>query len=166
MPGYSVQQKFDRVRPPRVQIKYELEIGDTPIQQELPFVVGVMGDYSGKPDPENPLPKFKERKFVNIDRDNFDKVMAGFSPRLAFSVADKISSQPDNKLNVVLNFREMEDFTPERIVEQVEPLRKLLEARHNLAALKSKIDGNDALAGILEQVISNPALQQQLDQAK
>jgi len=165
MPGYSIPKKFDNVRPPRVQIKYELEIGDNIVQQQLPYVVGVMGDFSGKPDPDFPLPKFKDRKFVYIDQDNFDQVMAGFTPRLAFSVADKISGQPGMKFNVVLNFREMEDFTPERIVQQVEPLRKLLETRHNLAALKSKLDGNEQLAGMLEQVVNNHDLQQQIKNA-
>jgi len=165
MPGSSAQQQLNFVRAPRVQIKYELEIGNDVVQQQLPFVVGVLGDFSGKPDPDRPLPKFKDRKFVHIDYDNFDKVMAGFTPRLSFSVRDMISGQPDMKLNVVLNFRDLEDFTPERIVQQVEPLRKLLETRHNLSALKSKIDGDDRLAGVLEQVVSNPALQREIEQA-
>jgi type VI secretion system protein ImpB len=138
MAGESIQKKLDRVRPPRVQIKYDVEIGGAMVMKELPFVVGVMGDYSGKQDPDKPLPKFKERKFVNIDRDNFNEVMEKMQPRLAFSVPDKISGKEDNKINVVLNFKELADFSPEKVVEQVEPLRKLLEARKQLEHLKTR----------------------------
>jgi type VI secretion system protein ImpB len=167
MAGESIQKKLDRVRPPRVQIKYEVEIGDAIEMKELPFVVGVLGDYSGKQDPDdqNPLPKFKDRKFVNIDRDNFNEVMEKMKPRLAFSVPDKISGKNDNKFNVVLNFKELSDFSPENVVQQVEPLRKLLEARQQLEALKTKMDGNDKLVGMLEQVLNNPNVQKDLGQS-
>jgi type VI secretion system protein ImpB len=160
MPGF--QSKFEVLRPPRVQLKYELQTGDTVEQRQLPFVVGVLGDYTGKRDTEKPYTKFKDRKFVTIDRDNFDKVMSGFDGRLALSVADKISGNRDQKLNIVLEIREMNDFTPESIVQQVEPLRKLLETRHQLAALKSKLPGNRELTGLLEQVLNNQELQQKL----
>lgn len=162
MAGESIQKKLDRVRPPRVQIKYDVEIGDAIVMKELPFVVGVMGDYSGKQDPDKPLPKFKERKFVNIDRDNFNEVMEKMQPRLAFSVPDKISGKDDNKFNVVLNFKQLSDFSPENVVQQVEPLKKLLEARQQLEHLKTKMDGNDKLVGMLEQVLNNASLQKDL----
>jgi type VI secretion system protein ImpB len=167
MAGESIQKKLDRVRPPRVQIKYEVEIGDAIEMKELPFVVGVLGDYSGKQDPDDPtpLPKFKDRKFVNIDRDNFNEVMEKMKPRLAFSVPDKISGKNDNKFNVVMNFKELADFSPENVVQQVEPLRKLLETRQSLEALKTKMDGNDKLVGMLEQLMSNPNAQKDLGQS-
>jgi type VI secretion system protein ImpB len=130
-------------------------------------VVGVLGDYSGKQDPDDPQPlqKFKDRKFVNIDRDNFNEVMEKMKPRLAFSVPDKISGKNDSKFNVVLNFKELSDFSPENVVQQVEPLRKLLEARQQLEALKTKMDGNDKLVGMLEQVLANPNAQKELSQS-
>lgn len=160
MAGDSIQKKLERVRPPRVQIKYEVHIGDALELKELPFVVGVMGDYSGKPD--QPLPKLKDRKFVEIDRDNFNEVMKSMTPRLAFRVDDKISGKADSKMNVELRFNQLDDFKPENIVQQVEPLRKLLEARQQLEELKTKMDGNDKLTGLLEQVLNNASLQQDM----
>ena len=160
MAGDSIQKKLERVRPPRVQIKYEVHIGDALELKELPFVVGVMGDYSGKPDP--PLPKLKDRKFVEIDRDNFNEVMKSMTPRLAYRVDDKISGKADSKLNVELRFNQLSDFSPEAVVQQVEPLRKLLEARQQLEELKTKMDGNDKLTGLLEQVLNNANLQQDM----
>ncbi|WP_254509833.1 type VI secretion system contractile sheath small subunit [Anatilimnocola floriformis] len=160
MAGDSIQKKLERVRPPRVQIKYEVEIGNALELKELPFVVGVMGDYSGKPD--QPLPKLKDRKFVEIDRDNFNEVMKSMTPRLAYRVEDKISGKADSKLNVELRFNNLSDFSPENVVQQVEPLRKLLEARQQLEELKTKMDGNDKLTGLLEQVLNNANLQQDM----
>ena len=160
MAGDSIQKKLERVRPPRVQIKYEVEIGNALELKELPFVVGVMGDYSGKPD--QPLPKLKDRKFVEIDRDNFNEVMKSMTPRLAYRVEDKISGKADSKLNVELRFNNLSDFSPENVVQQVEPLRKLLEARRQLEELKTKMDGNDKLTGLLEQVLNNANLQQDM----
>ena len=160
MAGDSIQKKLERVRPPRVQIKYEVEIGNALELKELPFVVGVMGDYSGKPD--QPLPKLKDRKFVEIDRDNFNEVMKSMTPRLAYRVDDKISGKADSKLNVELRFNQLSDFSPEAVVQQVEPLRKLLEARQQLEELKTKMDGNDKLTGLLEQVLNNASLQQDM----
>jgi type VI secretion system protein ImpB len=160
MAGDSIQKKLERVRPPRVQIKYEVHIGDALELKELPFVVGVMGDYSGKPD--QPLPKLKDRKFVEIDRDNFNEVMKSMTPRLAFRVDDKISGKADSKMNVELRFNNLSDFSPENVVQQVEPLRKLLEARQQLEELKTKMDGNDKLTGLLEQVLNNANLQQDM----
>jgi type VI secretion system protein ImpB len=160
MAGESIQKKLERVRPPRVQIKYEVHIGDALELKELPFVVGVMGDYSGKSD--QPLPKLKDRKFVEIDRDNFNEVMKSMTPRLAYRVDDKLSGKADSKLNVELRFNNLSDFSPENVVQQVEPLRKLLEARQQLEELKTKMDGNDKLTGLLEQVLNNANLQQDM----
>ena len=160
MAGESIQKKLDRVRPPRVQIKYEVEIGDALELKELPFVVGVLGDYSGKPD--EALPPVKDRRFVNIDRDNFNDVLREMKPRLAFRVEDKITGNTDQKLNVELRFNSIDDFSPENVVKQVEPLRKLAEKRHQLEMLKSKMDGNDKLASLLEQVLHSSDSQQSL----
>lgn len=160
MAGDSIQKKLERVRPPRVQIKYEVHIGDALELKELPFVVGVMGDYSGKP--SEPLPKLKDRKFVEIDRDNFNDVMKSMTPRLAYRVDDKISGKADSKINVELKFNNLSDFSPENVVQQVEPLRKLLEARQQLEELKTKMDGNDKLTGLLEQVLGNANLQSEM----
>ncbi len=160
MAGESTQKKLDRVRPPRVQIKYEVEIGDALELKELPFVVGVLGDYSGKPD--EPLPPVKDRRFVNIDRDNFNDVLREMKPRLAFRVEDKISGNKDQKINVELRFNHIDDFSPEQVVKQVEPLRKLAETRHELEMLKAKMDGNDKLVSLLEKVLDNSDLREQL----
>jgi type VI secretion system protein ImpB len=160
MAGESIQKKLDRVRPPRVQIKYEVEIGDALELKELPFVVGVLGDYSGKPD--EALPPVKDRRFVNIDRDNFNDVLRQMKPRLAFRVDDKITGNADNKLNVELRFNSIDDFSPESVVRQVDPLRKLAETRHELEMLKAKMDGNDKLVSLLEKVLENADLQKQV----
>jgi len=160
MAGESIQKKLDRVRPPRVQIKYEVEIGDALELKELPFVVGVLGDYSGKPD--EALPAVKDRRFVNIDRDNFNDVLREMKPRLAFRVDDKITGNADNKLNVELRFNNIDDFNPESVVRQVEPLRKLADTRRELELLKTKMDGNDKLVSLLEKVLDSSELRQQL----
>jgi len=149
----SLQKKLDRVRPPRVQIKYEVEIGDAMELKELPFVLGIMGDYTGKPD--KPLPPLKQRKFVNIDRDNFDKVMEGMGPRLAYRADDKLSGEADKQLNVELRFKKMDDFHPENVAKQIEPLRQLLETRDKLKDLMNKLEGNDKLDELLQGVLSN-----------
>lgn len=148
----SVQKKLQRVRPPRVQLTYEVEKGDAIELKELPFVAGVIGDFSGNP--EAPLPKLKERKFVNVDLDNFDDVMKGMEPRAVYRVPNKIS-EGGGEFAVELKFRSMDDFRPEAIVQQVEPLRKLLEARTKLADLRNKLAGNEKLEDILNDVLSN-----------
>jgi type VI secretion system protein ImpB len=149
----STQHKLDRVRKPRVQITYDVEINGAMQMKELPFVVGVMGDYSGKPD--KPLPPLKDRKFVEIDRDNFNKVLAGMAPRLAFRVDDKLSGKEGQELNVELRFGNMDDFSPENVVKQVEPMRRLLETRDKLKNLLNKMEGNDKLEEMLEDIIKN-----------
>ncbi|HEX8736624.1 MAG TPA: type VI secretion system contractile sheath small subunit [Pyrinomonadaceae bacterium] len=158
----SLQHKLERVRPPRVNITYDVEIGGAIELKELPFVVGVMGDFVGKP--EEPLPALKQRKFVEVDPDNFNQVMAGMKPRLAYSVENKLQND-GSKLGVELKFNSIEDFEPDNVVRQVEPLRKLVEARQKLADLRSKMDGNEKLESILEDVISNADKQKQLSDA-
>lgn len=158
----SLQHKIDRVRPPRVQITYDVEIGGAIELKELPFVIGVMGDFVGKP--EEPLPALKNRKFVEIDPDNFNQVLAGMQPRLAYSIENKLQDD-GSKLGVELKFNSIEDFEPDQIVKQVEPLRKLVEARQKLADLRSKMDGNEKLENLLEDVISNADKQKQLSDA-
>ena len=159
----SIQKKLSRVRPPRVHITYEVERGDANVTKELPLEVGVLGDLSGKPDPNDPAPKLKERKFVNIDRDNFDKVLAGMKPRLAFYADNKLAND-DTKLAVELRFRSLDDFHPENVVQQVEPLRKLIAARQRLSDLLSKMDGNDKLNDVLQEIIHNTESLQQVKQ--
>lgn len=155
----SLQKKLERVRPPRVQITYDVEIGDAIEMKELPFVMGVMGDFVGKP--EEPLPALKDRKFVEIDPDNFNAVLAGMKPRLAFTVDNKLQDD-GSKMGIELNFKDIEDFDPDNIVQQVEPLRKLVEARQKLSDLRSKMDGNEKLEQILEGIISDADKQKEL----
>ena len=157
----SLQHKLDRVRPPRVHITYDVEIGGAIELKELPFVVGVLGDFSGKP--EEPLPRVRDRKFVEIDRDNFNQVLAGMKPRVALRVNNKLSND-DSTMRVELRFNSIEDFEPDNLVQQVDPLRKLVEARKRLSDLLSKMDGNDRLEELLNQVITNSGAQKQLSQ--
>ncbi len=149
----STQHKLDRVRPPRVQITYDVQTGDAIEMKELPFVVGIMSDLAGKP--ERPLPPLKERKFVNIDRDNFNTVMDAISPGLSLRVPDRLGDDPDALMNVSLKFNSLDDFSPINVVQQVEPLRQLFEARQRLTDLLAKLDGNDALDDILQQIVSD-----------
>jgi type VI secretion system protein ImpB len=155
----STQHKLSRVRAPRVHITYDVEVGDAIEMKELPFVMGVLGDFSGKPD--EPLPKLKDRKLIEIDRDNFDKVLAGMKPRLAYRVDNKLTDD-GSKMNVELRFNNLADFEPDQVVQQVEPMRKLVEARRRLSDLLSKMDGNDKLEELLSDIISNTGAQQQL----
>jgi type VI secretion system protein ImpB len=152
----STQKKLDRVRPPRVQITYDVETGGAIENKELPFVVGVMADLSGTP--ETALPKLKDRKFVEIDRDNFDTVLASAKPRLAFQVPNVLQNN-DTSLNILLNFRSMEDFNPTGLIRQIGPLAKLYEARGRLSDLLAKLDGNDELEHLLGEVIGNAEAQ-------
>ncbi|HYO62040.1 MAG TPA: type VI secretion system contractile sheath small subunit [Pyrinomonadaceae bacterium] len=154
----STQHKLSRVRSPRVHITYDVQVGDAIEMKELPFVMGVLGDFSGKPD--EPLPPVKDRKFIEIDRDNFDTVLAGMKPRLAYRVDNKLTG--DGKLNVELRFKSLDDFTPDRVVQQVEPLRKLVEARQRLSDLLAKMDGNDRLEELLNDILENDSSRQQL----
>jgi type VI secretion system protein ImpB len=152
MPKESLQKKIGRVRPPRVQITYDVETNGAIQKKELPFVAGVLADLSG--DPATPLPPVKERKFVQVNRDNFDKVLAKIEPRLVFKVDNKLSDD-DTKIGVELKFQSMEDFEPQRLAEQVEPLRKLIELRRKLANLRSSLYGNDKLDKMLQQILND-----------
>ena len=120
MPRESTQHKLDRVRRPRVHITYDVQIGDAIEMKELPFVMGILADLSGKPD--EPLPRLMDRKFVEIDRDNFHDVLKGTKPRIAFRVDNKLTND-DTKMGVELRFNSLDDFEPEQVVKQVEPLR-------------------------------------------
>lgn len=155
----SLQHTLDRVRAPRVHLTYDVEIGDAIEMKEIPFVVGVLGDLSGKPD--EPLPRLKDRKFIEIDRDNFNKVLEGMKPRLAFRVDNKLTEE-ETKLAVELRFKSLDDFHPERVAEQIEPLRKMVEARRKLSDLLNKLDGNEKLDELLQGVIANTDSLQQV----
>ncbi|WP_084146865.1 type VI secretion system contractile sheath small subunit [Maridesulfovibrio zosterae] len=146
----STQQKLGRVRPPRVQITYDVEIGGAIVMKQLPFVVGMMADLSGKP--EEPLPPLKKRKFVFVDRDNVDQVLASAAPRLAFQVPNKLGDDPAN-LNLELKFKEMDDFLPINVVKQVPALKSLFDSRQRLVDLLGKLDGNDELDKLMQEFI-------------
>lgn len=148
----SVQKKLHRVRPPRVQLTYDVEIGDAIEQKEIPFVVGVMADFAGNS--EIPAAKLKDRKFINVDVDNFDDVMKGVEPRAVYRVKNTLTEE-GGELPVELKFKSIEDFRPEAVVEQVEPLRKLLDARSKLSDLRNKLAGNDKFEDLLSEVLSN-----------
>ncbi len=147
----SLQKWVGRNRPPRVQITYDVEIGDAVEKRELPLVVGVLADLAGKP--ASAPPKMKDRRFVEIDRDNFDEIMAKIAPRLDMSVPDTMKG--DGNLKVELNFKQFSDFHPEAIVQQVPRLQKLLQARLELRDLLAELDGNDDLDGLLANVVKN-----------
>jgi type VI secretion system protein ImpB len=148
----SIQHKLDRVRRPRVQITYDVETNGAMQKVELPFVVGVLADLSGKP--KEPLRPLKDRKVVAIDRDNFNDVLAKQTPRVAIKVDNKLTND-DTKLAVELNFKHLDDFEPARVAEQIGPLRDLLEMRQKLTQLLSKMEGNDKLEALLNEVLTN-----------
>ncbi|WP_293938127.1 type VI secretion system contractile sheath small subunit [Iodobacter sp.] len=163
----STQHKLDRVRPPRVQITYDVEIGNAIEKKELPLVVGILSDLSGQP--KEKLPKLSDRRFINIDRDNFIDVLESINPRLAIQVDNTIAGD-GSKLNIELNFYEPQDindknavpkskdfdhFDPISIVNKVAPLKKLFEARQRLRDLLGKLDGNDDLDKLLQDVVAN-----------
>jgi len=141
MARQSAQHKLDRVRPPRVQITYDVEVGGAIEIKELPFVVGVLGDLTGQPD--QPLPRLKDRKFVEVNPDNFDAVLEGMKPHLSFAVENKLSDDADApKLKVDLRFKSMEDFDPANVAKQVKPLKELLDLRTKLEELLLDAVGN------------------------
>ena len=154
----SIQKRLEKIRPPRVQLTYDVEKGDAIEQKEIPFVVGVLGDFSGQPD--QPLPRIKDRKFVNVDLDNFDEVMEGMAPRAAYRAQNTLTG--DGEIAVEVTFKSIDDFRPEAVVQQVEPLRKLLEARTKLADLRNKVAGNEKLEDLLNDVLANTEQLKQL----
>ena len=162
----NTQHKLDKVRPPRVQITYDVEIGNATETKELPFVMGVLADLSGAP--KEPLPKLKDRKFVEVDRDNLNEIMASIKPRLAVSVSNKIAHKGQLKAELV--FKSMDDFGPLSLVKQIPVLEKLYEARSYLKDLLTKLDGNDVLEEMLSELMSNKEsleyIQRELSAAK
>ncbi|WP_426114699.1 type VI secretion system contractile sheath small subunit [Massilia sp. PWRC2] len=148
----SVQKRLQKVRPPRVQMTYDVEIGDAIENKELPFVVGVIGDFGS--DPAAAKKALKERNFVNVDVDNFDEVLGAVAPATQFRVPNHLSAE-GGEFAVQLQFREMADFRPESVVRQVAPLNGLLEARTKLADLRNKLAGNDRLEDILQEVLNS-----------
>jgi type VI secretion system protein ImpB len=150
----STQQKLSRVRPPRVHITYDVEVGDAIENKEIPFVMGILGDFTGNP--EQPLPKLKDRKFVEITPDNFDTVLEGMKPHLSYAVENKLSDDANaGQLKVDLHFKSLEDFEPEQVAKQVKPLRELLELRQKLADLRGSLQGNDKLDELLMDALTN-----------
>jgi type VI secretion system protein ImpB len=158
MPKESLQKKVGRVRPPRVQITYDVQVGDAIEKRDLPFVVGVLADLSGMP--EKALPPIAKRKFVSIDRDNINDVMKNIGPRLAFKVPNRLN-EDDTKLNVELRFENMDDFQPAKVAQQITPLRKLLELRNSLANLRSSLIGNEKLDNLLQEMIQDQEMLRQ-----
>ena len=148
----STQHWFERNRPPRVQITYDVETGNAIEKRELPLVVGILADLSGNP--ETPLPKMTERRFVDIDRDNFNDVMKSISPRVVLQVDNTLAAD-GSKLNLALKFENIDDFDPVHIVQQIAPLKQLYDARLRLRDLLTKLDGNDELDKLLQEVVHN-----------
>src|SRR5215472_5155289 len=163
MARQSAQHKLDRVRPPRVQITYDVEIGGAIELKELPFVVGVLGDFTGQP--QEPLPKLKERKFVEVNPDNFDTVLEGMKPHLSFSVENKLSEEADApNLKVDLQFKSMDDFEPENVARQVKPLKELLDLRTRLSDLRGSMQGNERFEELLLAALATTENREKLKQ--
>jgi type VI secretion system protein ImpB len=150
----SVHRKLERVRPPRVHITYDVETGGAIEMKELPFVMGVLGDFTGHP--TEPLAKLKERKFVEVTPDNFDEALKSMKPHLNFAVDNLLSEDANaGKIGVDLKFESMDDFAPENVARQVDPLRKLLDLRQQLSDLRGSLQGNEKLEEILQETISD-----------
>lgn len=150
----SIHKKLERVRPPRVHVTYDVEVGDAIEMKELPFVLGVMADLTGQP--EQPLPRLRDRRFVEVTPDNFDAVLESMKPHLSFSVENKLSEDPEaGQLKVDLHFKSLEDFEPEQVARQVRPLRELLELRTKLADLRGALQTNEKLDELLLKAVTN-----------
>jgi len=150
----SVQKKLQRVRPPRVQVTYDVEIGDAIQLKELPFVLGVLGDFTGMPAEQ--LARLKDRRFVEVTGDNFDSVLESMKPHVAFAVDNKLSDEADAaQIKVDLHFKSLEDFEPEQVARQVKPLRELLELRSKLNDLRGNLQTNEKLDTLLVDAVSN-----------
>jgi type VI secretion system protein ImpB len=148
----SLQEKLGRVRKPRVHITYDVETGGAIEMKELPFIVGIMANLSGQPEDPDSVPPLKERKFTEIDRDNFGDIMKKAQPRCVVNVPNRLAGDGETT-SVELTFESIDDFLPNRIVEQVPALKELLESRQRLSDLKSKLDGNDPLAKLLNSAV-------------
>ncbi len=150
----STQKKLERIRPPRIQISYEVETGGAIEMKELPFLMGVLGDFSGQQ--VEPLPRLKDRKFIELSPENFDDTLASMKPRLQFHVENKLSDDGEaSKLGVELNFRSMDDFQPDAVARQVKPLRELLELRTELANLRANLQTNEKLDDVLQATLGD-----------
>jgi type VI secretion system protein ImpB len=150
----STQKKLERVRPPRVNITYDVETGGAIEMKELPFVMGVLGDFSGQP--VEPLAKLKDRKFVDVTLDNFDEVMDSMKPHLALSVENKLSEDANaGKLAVDLTFKSLDDFSPDAVARQIGPLKELLALRTKLADLRGALASNEKFDSILQETLSD-----------
>lgn len=149
----SSQHKLDRTRKPRVHITYDVEVGDAMEMKELPFVMGVLSDLSGNP--SEPLPKLKDRSFVEVDRDNFNDFLRKQKPRVAFKVKDKLSGDPDKQLSVDITFKDMKDFEPEGVIRQIPVLNELLDVRQRLKSLQSRVTSSDEVTDFLKEILSN-----------
>jgi type VI secretion system protein ImpB len=154
MAKQSTQHKLDRVRPPRVHVTYDVEVGDAIELKELPFVLGVLGDFTGQP--TEPLPRLRDRKFVEVNPDNFDSVLEGMKPHLSFSVENKLSEDPAApQLKVDLHFKSMDDFAPDNVARQVKPLKELMDLRTKLSDLRGSLQGNDKLEELLLDAVGD-----------
>jgi type VI secretion system protein ImpB len=154
MAKQSTQHKLDRVRPPRVHVTYDVEVGDAIELKELPFVMGVLGDFTGQP--TEALPRLRDRKFVEVNPDNFDSVLEGMKPHLSFSVENKLSEDANApQLKVDLHFKSMDDFAPENVARQVKPLKELLDLRTKLSDLRGSLQGNDKLEELLLDAVGD-----------
>ena len=150
----SVHKKLEKVRAPRVHITYDVEVGDAIEIKEIPFVMGVLGDFTGSP--REPLPRLKDRKFVDVTPDNFDSALEAMRPHLAFSVENKLSDDPEaGQLKVDLDFKKLDDFEPEQVAKQVKPLREMLDLRTKLADLRGGLQGNEKLEELLLDAVNN-----------
>ncbi len=157
----STQHKLDRVRPPRVQITYDVEVGDAIEIKELPFVMGVLGDFTGQP--TEPLPRLRDRKFTEVNPDNFDTVLEGMKPHLAFSVENKLSEDPEaGQLKVDLHFKSLDDFSPENVAKQVKPLKELMDLRQRLSDLRGTLQTNDKLDEVLMETMKDKGKMEKL----
>jgi type VI secretion system protein ImpB len=153
MPKESVQKKLERVRPPRVHITYDVEVGDAIEVKELPFVMGIFADLSGQP--IDPLPKLKDRRFVEITPDNFDGVLESFKPHLSLEVDNKLSEEEAGKIKVDLDFKSLDDFDPGNVAKNVKPLKQLLDLRQKLGDLRGALQGNEKLDDLLMDAVGN-----------
>lgn len=150
----STQKKLERIRPPRVAISYEVDTGGAIEKKELPFLMGVLGDFSGQP--TESLPRLKERKFVEVTPENFDDVLASMKPHLNFTVENKLSEDAEApKLGVDLNFRSMDDFSPDAVARQVKPLKALLDLRTQLSDLRGSLQTNEQLDEVLQATLGD-----------
>jgi len=157
----GTQKKLERVRPPRVNISYEVETGGAIETKELPFLMGVLADLSGNP--AEALPKLKDRKFVEVNPDNFDAVLKSMKPRVQFTVANKLQPEAGGKIGVDITFESLDDFNPEAVAKQVGPLQELLKLRQKLADLRGSLQGNDKLEEILQNTLNDTGAMKKLE---